>query len=428
LKPFLLAFLYAGCNNNNNETSHNHENDEAISEAEHNGHDHVAIEVEDHYEGDGHDHDAVPADALEDEHQHGETEGEAMKVRLTAYSNEFELYAEADPFIAGKPSHILAHFSSLSDFRALDEGAISIILNVNGSETFQKIDKPTRKGIFSFDIVPETPGYGELLFLVTSSSRQSEIFVPGIEVFMDEEVAMHSAGVEEASSVNNIVFTKEQSWKIDFATEAVNKQAFGQVIKSVARVESAQGDEIILIAKTDGVVLFLTDNLLEGKEIFADKMIFTVSTNGFANNNSAVRFIEAQNNYEKANLDYERMKLLAKDKIVSERELLNAKINYDNASVKYNNLNENFNESGQKVVSPVDGFVKHMFVKNYEYVQAGQPLITIAQNKQLLLIADVEQKYASILNSINHPCSPAPEQPERPPHPQHRAARRFISR
>ena len=49
----------------------------------------------------------------------------------------------------------------------------------------------------------------------------------------------------------------------------------------------------------------------------------------------------------------------------------------------------------------MSGYVKQMFVKSGEYVEAGQAIVSIAQNKTLLLNADVQQKYAPILGSIN---------------------------
>ena len=47
------------------------------------------------------------------------------------------------------------------------------------------------------------------------------------------------------------------------------------------------------------------------------------------------------------------------------------------------------------------GFVKQLFVQNGQYVEAGQPIVSISQNKTLLLRSEVQQKYASILSAIN---------------------------
>ena len=328
-------------------------------------------------------------------------EPEVAKIQFTAYSSEFELFAEADPFVVGKTSNVLSHFSNLPDFKALENGSISIRLVVNGKETNQTLDKSTRRGIYSFDLKPESKGTGQLLFDIKTGKGDFQIIVPNISVYTSGKEADEAAEKAVLSETNTTVFTKEQSWKIDFVTELPNKEPFGQVIKTTALVQSAQGDEILVSAKTNGIVILSTDNILEGKSVSNGQVICSISGSGLADNNSSVRFMEAQNNFEKAKFNYERLKGLAINKIVSEKDLLNAKNQYDNAKVIYDNLNKNFNSSGQNVASPMNGFVKQLWVQNGQYVESGQAMVSISQNKTLLLSADVQQKYASILGAIN---------------------------
>ncbi|MCD4665959.1 MAG: efflux RND transporter periplasmic adaptor subunit [Bacteroidales bacterium] len=330
------------------------------------------------------------------EHEH-----EDVKIQFTAYSTEFELFAEADPFVVGQTTNVLSHFSNLPDFTALENGSMTIRLIIDGKETNQTLDKPTRKGIYSFYITPETEGNGILLFDIKTDKGEFQIKVPDLLVFTDGHEAIHHAEDLELSAINSVVFTKEQSWKVDFATGLPNTEPFGQVIKTTAQVQSAQSDEIIVAAKTNGIVILSSENVLKGKSVSNGQVLFSISGSGLSDNNLAVQFLEAQNNYEIAKSDYERKRELAKDKIVSEKELLIAKNKYDNAKVIYDNLNKNFNSSGQIIKSPMNGFVKQLFIQNGEYVEAGQPIVSISQNKSLLLHADVQQKYASILGAIN---------------------------
>ena len=222
-----------------------------------------------------------------------------------------------------------------------------------------------------------------------------------MNVFTNEHEAIHAAEETEQLRTNAVVFTKEQSWKIDFATEQSKNEPFGQVIKTTAQVQSAQGDEILVTAKTNGIVMLSTNNVLEGRMVSSGQVLFSISGGGLADNNSQVRFMEAQNNFEKAKSDYERAVELAKDKIVSEKDLLSTKNQYDNVKLIYDNLNKNFNSSGQSIVSPMNGFVRHLFVQNGQYVEAGQPIVSVSQNKMLMLRAEVQQKYAPILGTIN---------------------------
>jgi len=333
-------------------------------------------------------------------HSENHHEHENVKFQYTAYSTDFELFAEADAFIVGKEANVLSHFSLLPSFKAVEHGSITIVLTINGKEVRQKLDKPTRKGIYSFDITPETAGNGTLKFEITNEKGNFIVDVPEVTVFNKLEEAEEAASKIIVSETNATFFTKEQSWKVDFATGFPLNEPFGQVIKTTALVKSSQGSEVVVSAKTNGIVLFNSGVVLEGLDVSAGQSLFTISAGNFADNNIAVKFAEAKNNYEKANADYERAKELAKDKIVSEKDLLSAKNQYENAKAVYENLSKNFNASGQTITSPQSGFIKQVFVKNGAYVEAGQPVVVISQNKSIILNAEVPLKYAPILANI----------------------------
>lgn len=322
------------------------------------------------------------------------------KIQFTAYSAEFELFAEVDPFVVGKLSGILSHFSHMPNFMALENGSVTIRLIVDGKEVSQVLDKPTRKGIYKFALTPTTKGTGKIVYDFKIDSKTYQLVVPNVAVYATEQEAIEAAKSIVVSKTNTTVFTKEQSWKIDFATEFPKTEPFGQVIKTTAQVQSAQGDEMIVSAKASGIIMLSTNNVLEGKSVSNGQMLFSISSNGLASNNSAVQFAEAKNNFEKANADYKRAKELAMDNIVSQKDLLNAKNQQDNAWAIYSNMNKNFSSSGQSVKSPMAGFVKQIFIQNGQHVEAGQAIASISQNKTLQLRAEVQQKYASILGTI----------------------------
>ncbi len=325
---------------------------------------------------------------------------EEVKFQYTAYSKDFEVFAEADAFVVGETANVLSHFSSLPDFKALESGSMTIRLVVNGKEVSQTLDKPTRKGIYSFDIQPETAGKGSLKFEIQSDNGTFEVVVPEVTIFTSDKEAHEASENVVISKTNTTVFTKEQSWKVDFATDFPSNEPFGQIIKTTAQIQSSQGDEMIVSAKTNGIVMISGSAVLEGKDVSKGQTLFSISGSEMADNNISVRYAEAKNNLEKAKADYERSTELAKDKIVSAKDLLGAKNQYDNAKAVFDNLNTNFSASGQSVKSPISGFVKQVLVKNGTYVEAGHPIVVVAQNKTLLLNAEVQQKYASILGSI----------------------------
>ena len=237
---------------------------------------------------------------------------EEPKFQYTAYSNDFELFAEADAFVAGEKANVLSHFSILPDFKAVESGSIKLVLTVNGKETAQTLEKPTRKGIYSFDIKPETAGIGTLKFEITYEKGSFEVVVPEVTVFANHDEAHKAGEAVVISKTNTTVFTKEQSWKIDFSTGIPVIGPFGEVIKTTALVQPSQGNEIVVSARTAGIVQISANNLLEGKEVTSGQSLCSITGSNMADNNISVRFTEAQNNYEKAKADYERAQELAK--------------------------------------------------------------------------------------------------------------------
>jgi membrane fusion protein, heavy metal efflux system len=212
----------------------------------------------------------------------------------------------------------------------------------------------------------------------------------------DHEAAEHMASEKTGA----VVFTLEQAGKIDFATGFPVSEPFGQIIKTTALVQSPQGSEMVVSAKSAGIVLFSGNTLLEGADVKSGQGLFRISSDGLLDNNIAVRLSEAGSNYQKAKADYKRMKGLAIERIVSEKDLLAAKNQYETQKAAYDHLTSNAVASGQNIVSPMSGFVRQIFVRNGAYVEAGQAVMVVSQNKTLLLTAEVRQRYAPVLGAI----------------------------
>ena len=331
-----------------------------------------------------------------DEHQDEHSE---EKVQYTAYTANLELFAKADPFIVGEKAQVESFVTLLPDFKALDSCSVTVALTVNGKEIAQTSNQPERKGVYHIEITPNSAGQGTLTYTITNTSGIFVVVVPNVEVYANDE-AHEAAEHHDVSKTNTTVFSKEQSWKIDFATAHPRVVPFGQSIKTTALVQSAQGNELVISANTNGIVLFNSGTLLEGNDVTAGQALFSVSGGAMADNNITVKYAEAKSNYEKATADYERAKTLAQDNIVSAKDLLSAKNQYENAKAVYNNLNRNVTTSGQSVTSPQTGFITQVFVKNGAYVEAGQPVAVVSQNKSLVLSANVSSKYAAILPNI----------------------------
>lgn len=342
-----------------------------------------------------HSHDHPDSD--HDEHTH---EQEGHKFLYTAYSDDFEVFAEADPFVVGEKAELLAHFSSLPDFRALESGRVSMVLKLEGNEISQSLEAPLRKGIYLFEIQADRAGEGSLRFEIEKPEGLFTILVPGVKVFASQSEGEEAAESLEISEVNTTVFTREQAWKTDFASGHPRLEAFGQIIKTTALVEPAIDQEWIVSASASGIALFSAGDILEGKEVQAGQPLIKISGKGVAENSLAVRYAEAASNYERSKAEYERAKVLAQDQIVSAKDLMAVRNEYEKAKARFDNLSESTDESGQSVSSPTSGYVQQVFVKHGAYVEGGQPLMVISRMQKLMLSAELPPRFAPLLGSI----------------------------
>ena len=334
-------------------------------------------------ESDNHDHSG---------HDHGE-----VKLQLIEYTNQFELFAEADPFSKGNASEILTHFTSIPDFKPLTDASVTAILKVGSSEAKQTVENSQIPGIFRFSLKPEENGSGKLT--IENKKEKKYIIEVDVVVYADEHTAVHIAEEKQTEHVNAINFTKEQSWKIDFATEYPTFDYFGKVIKTSAQLLPNQSSETLITAKTNGVIKF-HKNILEEKKKKSGESLLTISGKGLASDNAEVRFLEAKNNFEAAKADYDRKFALSQNQIVSEKELEESKVEFQNAKAVFENLRSNFNENGQVVFSPEKGTINHVYAVNGQYVEAGEALFSICKEHKLVVKAEVQQRYFPYLSSI----------------------------
>jgi len=327
-------------------------------------------------------------------HEHAEDHHHDSSMQITAYSPTWEVYAEADPFTVGEEGSVLAHFSRLENFKPLTEGSVTANIEVSGKTVSQTLEHPTRIGIYKFFLSPDTEGEGTIRFDIGGES-----IISPIKVFSDKHDAEHYAADHQVSSSNGVVFTKEQSWEVDFGTSEVTLKPFGRIIKTVAKVLPSSSGEHIITALTDGIVS-ISGDLADGQKVRSGQQLFIVKSGAMADGNLAVKYSQARREYEIAKAEYERKLPLSAENIVSKSDFIQAKARYEAAKINWNNLKDNFNSDGQIVKAPVSGYLRGLTISNGSYVTAGQTLATVSIDGRQMLRAEVQARYASELQSI----------------------------
>lgn len=216
----------------------------------------------------------------------------------------------------------------------------------------------------------------------------------------DHEHEGHDHGKEAATTAahsNEIIFKEELAKAVGLQTKVVEPAPFTDVIKTSGSILAAQGDETTVVATVPGIVTFGNLSFVDGAVVRKGQAILSLASNTLSDGNVAAR---AKYAYENAKKEYERMEQLVGDKIVSAKDFEQARLNYENAKVAYEAVAGKQTANGVSVVSPMNGYLKNLQVKEGDYVAVGQPLATISQNSRLVLRAEVSEKYYQYLPAV----------------------------
>lgn len=212
----------------------------------------------------------------------------------------------------------------------------------------------------------------------------------------DLHEAKGQGGENTAAHSDEIILPPAQARAAGVEAAVIELGTFHQVIKTSGQVMAAQGDESVAVATVAGVVSF-RGKVIEGMSVNKGTPLLTLSSKNMADGDPVQRVRIA---YETAKKEYERMKALVPDKIVSEKDFAQAEQAYEDARISYEAVAKNHSASGQAIPSPIGGYVKSLLVNEGDYVSVGQPLVSVTQNRKLFLRADVSEKYYPYLRTI----------------------------
>ena len=206
----------------------------------------------------------------------------------------------------------------------------------------------------------------------------------------EHEHEHEEAEAHEASHPHDgvIEISPDRQNTLGIVIDTVRSGAFSEIIRTSGQIVSATGDEMTVVAKSEGIVSL--GDLSEGSSVGKGSRIATISSKNLGTGD---KLAKARISYETAKKEYERDLQLSKDNIVSESHLDRSKLEYEHAKAEYEALASNSNGSGVVVTSPLNGFIKSLSVRSGDYVETGTPIATVSQNRRLRLRADVSEKY-----------------------------------
>lgn len=161
-----------------------------------------------------------PHDHPHDDHSAGEHGAAAERpgVAYTLFGPRTELFVEFPALVSGLESPFAAHLTTLHDFKPLAAGEVAVVLSGGGApeERFET-EAATVPGIFRPVAVPRAAGERQLAVEVSTPDGVERHELGTVQVAASAE----AVAAPEDGGEAEIVFLKEQQWRIDFATVAV---------------------------------------------------------------------------------------------------------------------------------------------------------------------------------------------------------------
>lgn len=341
------------------------------------------------------------ADKTIDKHGHEHGAGSLEPLAYTIYSEKTELFVEFKPLVVGSTSKFAAHFTILGkDFLPLTEGKITVSLLVGEKGIRNSAETASSPGIFRLALNPTTAGNGELVFDIETKEYTDQIVIKNVTVYPTESMALKNQ--TESINPDEIVYLKEQAWKVEFANTPVIKQPFSDIIKTNGQIISAPGDEMIVVSRIAGKVSFANSNFTVGSKVKQGTKLFGVKATSLETNNLSSIISQNKIAVEKAEKDYQRASDLAKDNIVSQKELLEIKERLDKAKkeLEQSKFSNAYTQQSQSANAPISGYLTNILISEGQFVEIGTPLAVISKNQKLQLQAHLSQRYFNKLSSL----------------------------
>ena len=330
------------------------------------------------------------------DHSHDGHEHSHEPLNIVAYSDSIELFAEVGKLHAGEETFILAHVTHLGNFKPVEADEITFTLIVAGTSV-KSVAKKVSPGIFRCNMTPQKGGEGYIVCKVQLPSGLCET-ATAVTVY-DAEHHNHATDAGHEHGSNMVTFTKEQSWKIDFAVEKAAARPVNKVVKGVARVSNAPENITTIVAATSGKVHY-NNAVAIGRTVKTGESLFIMETGDVADDNAAIKFAEAESRYNYLKAEYERKAQLVKTQIVTLGEFQSVEASYLQAKAVYENLSKNFKGGKMLLKSPASGYISDISVASGDYVAEGTPLATLQRDGEFQLFCEVSVRHAEALRNI----------------------------
>lgn len=330
------------------------------------------------------------------EHGHGHGGG----ISVTHYTTEAELFVEYPPLTLNTESAFAAHLTWLKDFSAVNQGQLLVSLTGGGHPEERVVATVSQTaGIFRPIMKPQYIGKRHLQLILTDGTRQSVHDLGEVEVYPDAKTATkHQAAEEEESGL--IAFTKEQQWKIDFATAPAVTRSMRDSISAIGVIKPRAAGQATVTAISTGILKSATNEFPHlGQKVLAGQTLAYLSPRlgGDADIAALSLAIEqASITLDQASYERKRLESLLTLEAVAEKRVIEARqqerlAQANLAAARKRLATYQGGEGGIALKTPISGTVVAINVTSGASVEAGQSLLQIADLDKVWLEAKIPE-------------------------------------
>jgi len=345
-------------------------------------------------------HAAKPAAASGDGHEPG-SGGE----KITHFTDKTELFVEFPRLVAGEKSAFAAHLTLLADFKALAAGKVTVVLSGGGQpdEVFST-ETPSQPGIFRPEALPKQAGGRELAIEVATPEFTVRHRLGTVTVYADRKSADAANGHEDEGGIG---FTKEQQWRVDFATIAVAKRPIRAAIAATGTLRARPDGEALLTAPAPGQIQPAGKFPQFGQAVKKGEVLaYLVPRLGGDTDLASLQAgaHKAKVELDQAGRELQRMESLFKDEAVAEKRLSAARAAEESARADFAAAQSRLSQyggsaGGVPLRAPVAGTIADVRIAPGAFAQEGAVLFHIADRRVLWLELHVPESEAARLVS-----------------------------
>ena len=336
-------------------------------------------------------------------HGHG-----AGAIAVTHFTDRTELFVEFPPLVVGEESGFAAHLTRLDDFRPVGEGRVTVRLSGGGlpEENFSA-DAPSIPGIFRPVAQPTQAGERSVALILESPDLNATHDLGTFSVYSDPDAAAAAQPAEEDAG-DEIGFLKEQQWKVEFATAAVERRRMRASVTATGLIRARKDGEALVGAPTAGHLLATDAFPRIGTRVSAGQPLATLMPR-VAGDQVDVASLElavqrTRSQYEFAEREHNRLEKLVAQRSASARDFNEAENQERVAKAELVAATERLaryqrtlgsegaaESTGVKVRAPIAGTLAEILVASGSFVEEGDAMFHVVDTERLWLEASVAE-------------------------------------